>query len=143
MRMDSNSVVNQNVNPLKHKLVPNHNTYQYGTVRSRTEQNGAVQRNASGTLRTRTLVPKRTNLSTTYMVEISIIQLCCIDHSGPYKWSVAHCRRYAVSGRSNGWRYQVDLISAHYTKMKLSTWAIRHGMDRNGYAQGWGVLERF
>ena len=34
-------------------------------------------------------------------------------------------------------------VGVFYTKMKLSTWAIRHGMARNGYAQGWGELERF
>ena len=33
-------------------------------------------------------------------------------------------------------------VGVFYTKMKLSTWAIRHGMARNGPAPGWGVLER-
>ena len=35
------------------------------------------------------------------------------------------------------------VMGVFYTKMKLSTWAIRHGMARNGYVQGWGELERF
>ena len=30
-----------------------------------------------------------------------------------------------------------------YIVLKLSAWAIRHGMTRNGYVQGWGELERF
>ena len=35
------------------------------------------------------------------------------------------------------------IVGVFYTKMKLSTWAVRHGMARNGYVQGWGELERF
>ena len=30
-----------------------------------------------------------------------------------------------------------------YIVLKLSAWAIRHGVTRNGYVQGWGELERF
>ena len=32
-------------------------------------------------------------------------------------------------------------VGVFYTKMKLSTWAIRHGMARSSWTPGWGALE--
>ena len=33
-------------------------------------------------------------------------------------------------------------IGVRWTDLKLSAWAIRHGMARNGPVPGWGELER-
>ena len=86
-------------------------TERYGAVRSSTEQyvrNRTYQYTCTDTHET-----FHSQYSSTYIVEISIVQLCCVDHPGPYKWSVATCRRYAVSDRSIDWRHRVDLNSAH------------------------------
>ena len=67
------------------------------------------------------------------MVEISNIQLCCIDHPGPYKWSVAHCRRYAVSDRSIDWRHRIDLISAHSPRLAVAAQSRSRRLSMNPY----------
>ena len=71
-----------------------------------------------------------------------VVTLKVMQHHGKRVYLKSNSTAQVVIGFIEIGTENAPIMGVFYTKMKLSTWAIRHGMARNGPALGWGEPER-